>query len=350
MKYDVGIIGGGPAGGVAALVLARAGYSVALMDDADGNALKVGDSLPGAARRILGDLDLLHLLEWGPHLTSHGTLAGWGEADLGSMDFIRDPYGPGMHLDRARFDADLREAAIKEGVEHLPIRIHQIGGEAGNWYLQSRWQELEARYLVDASGRRAFVARALGVKRTQDEGLIALCSWYRAAEQDRDLRSLVESASKGWWYTARLPHEMRIAIYHVHPDIAPAVFKEPGIWMKALEETKHVSSLIEQSRHILGPRACDARGAYLEQAQGKGWLAVGDAALAFDPLSSQGIFNALYTGMRGGQAVIKALEGDPEPQKHYQHRIEKIRGAYRKHVNLYYAMEGRQGEGVWTRG
>jgi flavin-dependent dehydrogenase len=66
--WDVLIAGAGPAGAVAARVLARAGRRVLLIDDSRPDLPKVGESLPGAARPILQNLDALTVLESGSHL------------------------------------------------------------------------------------------------------------------------------------------------------------------------------------------------------------------------------------------------------------------------------------------
>src|SRR5262249_20763355 len=76
-----------------------------------------------------------------------------------------------------------------------------------------------------------------------------------------------------------------------------------------LRATRHVRALV-LGLPAIGPlRSTDASGGRLDQVVGAGWIAVGDAALSFDPISAQGIFNALYTGMKAGQAVDAALDG-----------------------------------------
>ena len=73
--WDVVVAGAGPAGAVAARVLARAGRRTLLVDDVEPGGRKVGESLPGAARPLLLDLDLLALVEGGPLLSSYGKVS-----------------------------------------------------------------------------------------------------------------------------------------------------------------------------------------------------------------------------------------------------------------------------------
>ena len=79
------------------------------------------------------------------------------------------------------------------------------------------------------------------------------------------------------------------------------------------------------------------------------WLAAGDAALAFDPLSSQGLFNALYTGLAGAEAADRHLAGDPDALPGYAASVATIHDAYRRHLTAWYEGELRFGEHLFWR-
>ena len=84
-----------------------------------------------------------------------------------------------------------------------------------------------------------------------------------------------------------------------------------------------------------------AHSATLEPCAGDGFLAAGDAALAFDPLSSQGLLNALFTGLAAAEAADSHLRGDAEALPRYRETISGIAAAYRRHLSTFYAMEQR---------
>jgi 2-polyprenyl-6-methoxyphenol hydroxylase-like FAD-dependent oxidoreductase len=102
--WDVVVAGAGPAGALAAFVLAKAGYQALLIDEIQEDTHKVGESLPGAARQILQSLGLLTTLESGSHLPCYGNVSAWGSEQMIANDFISDPRGLGWHLDRVQFD------------------------------------------------------------------------------------------------------------------------------------------------------------------------------------------------------------------------------------------------------
>ncbi len=88
-------------------------------------------------------------------------------------------------------------------------------------------------------------------------------------------------------------------------------------------------------------QGADASSTELDHAGGEGWLAVGDAAMAFDPLSSKGIANALYTGVRAA-GVIRACErGDADAVGGYARHLREIHRVYRGQCRGFYAVEWR---------
>ena len=88
------------------------------------------------------------------------------------------------------------------------------------------------------------------------------------------------------------------------------------------------------------PRGAAAHSARLEHFHGAGWLAVGDAALAFDPLSSQGLLTALFTGMEAGNALHAHLSGDADAVGRYGLRLATIYEAYLRNLAAYLLVRG----------
>jgi len=348
-EAEVIVVGAGPAGAVTALVLARAGRRVLLIGTPP-RRRRIGEALVGAARPLLRELELLSTVEAGPHLPCYGNTASWGSAVPVATDFIYDPNGPGWHLDRPRFDEDLRQAAVNAGANWQIGRAGAVRRLDRGWLLNVGRTRVKTQWLVDATGRGATVARRLGAKLVQDQRLTALYGWCRTSSSDRDGRSLVEAVEDGWWYTAKLPGGVRVAALHVGADQLEDVALIPTFWAEQLAKTVHVRPLIMDQEMVAAPRATEASGARLSSWSGDGWVATGDAALAFDPLSSQGIFNSIYTGMRAGQAVAAALDGDAAELAHYATRLEQIRSAYIRQHQFNYHQERRWAASPFWRG
>ena len=111
MLWDAVIAGSGPAGAVAAYVLAQSGKQVLLVDRIDSSRHKVGEELPGAATRLLRSLHLHPPELSGVHTKIVGSLSSWETNALVVTDALHNPDGPSWRLDRLRSDDDLREAA-----------------------------------------------------------------------------------------------------------------------------------------------------------------------------------------------------------------------------------------------
>ena len=351
---DVAVIGAGPAGAVAAHWLARAGRSVTLIDPAklpagpDSSARKkVGESLPGAARPLLRHLGLLSLVENHPqHTPAYGNCSSWGSSELQFMDFIQDVNGLGWHLDRAVFDQDLRFAAKIAGAD-LKFDKVDIEATADGWLLRIPNQVLFCRWLIDATGRAAIVARNHGSRRIKDDRLMAVYTWIPS--NNPDSRTLIEACSLGWWYTSQLADSSRIVSFHTENLLAGELLKTPSLWWQILEQTQHLKSLVKNVSAPIHLHCREAGGARLDRFVGERWLATGDAALSFDPLSSQGIFNAIYTGMKAAQSVNDSLNGKKDALAEYTSRLESIRSAYLSHQFRYYDSERRWPESMFWK-
>ena len=340
--WDVAVIGAGPAGAVTAYTLARLGRSVLLVDDAAPVRRRVGESLPGAVGPLLADLALLHLLTEGPHHRSPGHQVMWGSSTPAAVDLIADPNGLGWHLDRARLDRDLCAAAIQAGAHPCREQLSQLSrSSGGGWLLQLSESTAAAQLVIDATGRRAFVARQLGVTRVRDDALVALIGWLAPQAEDREARTLLEAVREGWWYSARLPDGSRVAVLHTDADEAAAILRQRGAWQQRLADTALLGPQLAHHALLAPVRGTEACGARLSALGGLGWLAVGDAVLSFEPLSGQGLFHAIYTGMRGAQAADAALDGSPGLGQRYGKILTDVRRRYLAHRLLYYRQERR---------
>lgn len=353
------VAGGGPAGAAAALVLARAGRRVLLADSSAADAFRVGESLPPAACPLLRDLGVLDRVRTDGHLPSFGNLSAWGSDLLQEHDHIFDPHGHGWHLDRARFDAALRDTARDAGAEVLEnVEIRGAERADSNWRVGLRagaaTHEVETAWLLDATGRRATLARRHGAMRHQDDRLVAFYARFRSAiGGDDDARTMIESAPNGWWYTALLPSGERVVARLTDADLADraALLSSEGFAAR-LRESSHIGALLSGRGYVLQgrPSGTGAETARLDRFAGDGWVAVGDAALSFDPLSSQGMLTALYTGLRAGQALDRALVGDSAGIADYVSRLEQVYATYLRNRQIFYAAEPRwSGHPFWQR-
>jgi flavin-dependent dehydrogenase len=356
-EVDVLIVGAGPAGAVTAINLAPF-RSVLLIERRAEIAPRIGESLVPAARRLFADMGLLQSFLVEKHEPWYGNLFLWGNAQSEERDFLRDPDGPGWHLDRPSFEQWLRETAKDRGAQLLsPATLVGLARDDDRWQVLLKTANgpmtVKSRVIVDAGGRAAPVARKLGHSPRVDSNLV--CFWmsgHDSADGGRGL-SYVEAVKDGWWYTAPVPRGRRVLAFHTDADLSSnhRARTRNGI-LEQLAETKELARLLHRTGFL--PQAevevASAHSGTLEPVAGKGWLAVGDAALSFDPLSSQGLFNALFTGLMVAESAHNYLEGDQFAVSEYQQTIRNISAAYRQSLASFYAAETRWPEApFWHR-
>ena len=329
-RVDVLIVGSGPAGSAAALGLTRAGYSVTVLERSRFDLFRIGESLPPNVRPLLIELGLWDRFLADGHKESPGIALAWGQPELYENDFIVNPYGPGWHVDRNRFDTMLARAASASGGEVLkgarPTSCKRIDSQF--WLIEAvvdgtPWT-LESILLIDATGRSPSPARHSGSHRIAHDRLLGLVSFLppSRAEESRDRRTLVEALERGWWYMAPLPDDRRIAVFFTDADLLPK--GRSGLvefWWDQVRHAPHLLARIEPETGAPKPRVVSACSTRLQDVVSPGWLAVGDAAAAFDPLSSRGIMWALESGLAAARAIDADCRGDRQALEGYEHWV-----------------------------
>ncbi len=357
-EFDITIIGAGPAGAALALTLAPR-HRVMMVDRVAEPGRRIGESLIPAARRLLRDMRILDAHEACGHPAYLGNHSHWGEGRAQTTDFLRDPDGSGWHLNRAAFERFLRSAAAHRGAGIMaPARMVELDRSSVGWDLSIRSKDEEIRFhsrlLVDATGRAATVAKRLGAGR---ENIDRLASHWLAGHVDHPDRghpgfSIVESAADGWWYSAPLASGERVLAFHTDADIVASIPRDAAGFLDRARRLRNIGRILGEAGFSPTRRVSTtaANSARLSRVAGDGWLAIGDAALSFDPIASRGLFNALYTAWSGAMACHDALTGRQPDFQAYAEDLETVWAVYLRHLSVVYGAETRwPGEPFWGR-
>lgn len=359
---DVLVMGGGVAGSATAIALARSGCSVTLIEPLNCTSQGVGEALPPETRPVLARLGLWDRFRSDGHLTSFGTQACWGGSDPYENNFLFSPYGSGWCLDRAKFNAMMFESARAAGARTLrPANILLPELRCGTWHLDMSCADgapgLRARFLVDATGRRASIARAQGARSIVCDRLLAIVGRYGRSSQRSQSRGaqshcpvLIEAVENGWWYSASIPGEELAVAYLTDSDQLPHDRGRFAFWPRLMAEAPHTWDRV-RNRTVSGQLfAISAHTSCLEHTCGPTWLAVGDAAASLDPLSSHGIHKSLLSGVMAAQVIQRRLSGDQESLREYTHRTHALFTRYLQKRMWYYERERRWPQSkFWAR-
>jgi flavin-dependent dehydrogenase len=370
--FDVAVAGGGPAGAATARRLALKGWRVLLLERSQFAKPRIGESLTPAVQRELCDLgvwdDFLALQP----LPSWGTASIWGEAAPQSHSHVFNPYGCGWHVNRSAFDQMLARMAASAGAyfcEGSTLRRSEYRG--GLWQLQVTAQSsadgakigtMRARVLVDATGRSAHVARAIGAERIPFDHLMGIAMRWSGVGTSELGHLLVESAPLGWWYTAPLPavggqncHAM-IAMLMTDADLCRGYrLNEAGHWQRALALAQATKARLGSAIATSGIEVHYAHSHRLRRpagAESSPWLAVGDAAFSVDPVSGSGVLRALGAARSAAHAVNELLvrpASCPEVLSTYEHERDQECTAHLLERAKFYAAEQRFETPFWQR-
>jgi flavin-dependent dehydrogenase len=358
LELDAAILGGGPAGAATGLALTRRGYSVAILERSNYHHTRIGETLPPAVQPLLARLGVWNQFLAEKHSPSFGIRSAWGQDDLYDNDFIFNPYGSGWHVDRARLDLSLARWAEEAGARvYRSSRLLSYARTNSAWQIEiasdERRRRLRAKFLVDATGRASWIAGKQGASRITYDRLVGVtffCS-PRSPKSVTESSTLIEARDEGWWYSAPLPDSRLVLAYMTDADLyARAQRQSSNYWQEQLQATTHTKSRAKNYDVTAGPYVMPANSSRLDQIAGACWLAAGDAAAAFDPLSGQGICRALQSGIRAAQAIGEHLAGNGQASEQYGLEIEQIFSNYMTRRTDYYLREKRWPNAVfWQR-
>ncbi|MFD7659272.1 tryptophan 7-halogenase [Actinosynnema sp. NPDC059797] len=358
------VLGGGPAGCATAIALRRSGTGTVIVAESGAYGTdRIGETVPPDTRRLFTRLGLLDAFELEGHEPSYGSRSSWGSDGLGHNDFAFDPNGPGFHLDRRRFNAFLARCAgeagahVITGARYRSVRPHgresAEGGHVVEFDIGGRIRRVKASFVVDATGSTARFARDLGARRLVHDRFFCATGYFHLRDGAGFAPlTMLEAVPDGWWYAARLPdRRIAAALACDGDDLRTAALHESGSWLRRLSRTAFLAPALAESFYLPGSlKVCPVPCSVLDRPAGPHWLAAGDAASCFDPLSGQGIHKALSNGLQAADTIRAHLRGDRTAVERYAEGIRRSFDSFLGRRELFYGWERRWPEAAfWVR-
>ncbi|OAB78796.1 tryptophan 7-halogenase [Cochleicola gelatinilyticus] len=350
--HKIIIVGAGPAGCACAISLLSEGFKVLLIDNSKEGKFKIGESIPPYMNFLLKKLGVYQSFLKEQHEPCFGSCSYWGGPLRGYNDTVLSPYGHGWHLDRATFDNSLQKEATKRGAtilrdtrflssENLPSG-HRI-------FMKTETNKIEfidADFVVDASGSNAVFASSQKSRKIKGQELICLgMRFERTIEKEISKLTFLESVPEGWWYAARIPgNELLVTLYTLPEIVRELKLNEIPNWITLATKAPNISKLIAEMK----PKDTKIGGFTtksfcLNKVVGNQWLAIGDAATTYDPITAQGITKAVTQGIRASEVITQHFMGSKIALKSFEDEIQKQYNDYKKARTYFYSLEQR-----WT--
>ena len=328
-RADVVVVGGGPAavaGGEHAAPRRRRRGRRRRRRPAPARP-SFGQSAPPGTDRLVRDLIGPDAFDPTAHLRSLGNRSAWGTDELVLTDFMFNPFGTGWHLDRAAFDRRLLDVLAGVGRRRAARpRRRRRATHPGAIGSSRSTAPTGPRTIARAScATRRGVAQRSRARTARPRTRSTTSSRSRAVVERsrRRRRPHVDGGSRADRVVVHRARR-RVAVVRscTSPTPTSSIARSHGVGRRLrLRCAPPIMSPRSRRRRARAdasstPVVFAAGSRRLSSVVGDGWIAAGDAAVTFDPLSSQGILTALLTGREAGTTVARMLEpGTPTSRR-----------------------------------
>jgi flavin-dependent dehydrogenase len=351
-SYDVIVAGGGPGGSTVAGRLAQAGHRVLLLERALFPRFQLGESLLPMTLDVLDALGVTGKLD-AQLIRKHGAWFVDGlTGETVCFKFaaaLRAGRPHAFHGPRAEIDQILLDHAGSLGVEvrqGWQVKRLKMDGTRAVGVLASAKDgpllEIEARMVVDATGRAALCSRAPAA-RTKTPGLEQTLAIYAhfdgcermAPEDEGDIRIVL--VPDGWFWVIPFRGERTSVGVVLKPSAVAGGADLDGLLRQLCEASPPMRKVMSGARQVFPARAAADFSYRVHRLCGDGWLAVGDAAGFIDPLFSTGFHLAVKGADLAASAIASALrEGDVSRERFVDYE-QQIKGACATYVGVVQA-------------
>ena len=327
VRYDVVVVGGGPAGSTAATMLASQGLDVLLLERERFPREHVGESMLPASIPVLQELGVLGDMEEAGFLPKYGATMVWGKDETPWSWYFEETntrYPHSYQVWRPQFDQILLDNSRRHGVDvreghRVTEVVFDCGRAAGVRYQDEDGvsQEMDAGFVVDASGQGGVLAARLGLRQWDSFFQnLAVYGYYTGAKRlpGRDETNIfIEAHPRGWLWN--------IPLHTGWTSVGAVVDSESGqegvgklglrqFLQSQLAAAPHMNEMLEDATLVSGPFIVKDWSYVCERTVGDGYILAGDAACFVDPLFSSGVHLALMSGVLAA-AYVTTVSKDP---------------------------------------
>ncbi|GLU48213.1 NAD(P)/FAD-dependent oxidoreductase [Nocardiopsis ansamitocini] len=374
--FDIGVIGGGPAGSTMASYLAKAGLSCALFESELFPRPHVGESLIPATTPVLEEIGALEKVDSAGFPRKYG--AAWtsaAAAQIPTMGFElshgfraadvmfneRDQSGVKQdytyHVDRGAFDllllqhAESLGAKVFSGVRVTRVDVTRPAPEIV-FAMGRREQTVRVKMVVDASGRSTLLGRQLKLKvADQVFNQYAIHTWFEGLDrsalavgdkqQDYIFIHFLPITDTWVWQIPITSTVTSVGVVTQKKHFTDAKQQWEKFFWECMESRPELAAALKDSKRV---RPFKPEGDYsysMKQICGDRWLMVGDSARFVDPIFSSGVSVAMNSSRIASHDIVAAAEhGDfTKPSfSAYETKLRRAVNNWYEFIAIYYRL------------
>ncbi|MEA2709078.1 MAG: hypothetical protein QOF78_1679 [Phycisphaerales bacterium] len=339
-RYDVIIIGAGPGGSTSALLLARQGFKVVVLEKAKFPRFHIGESILPQNFPLVQELGLEDALFRLPHLKKYGAEFGMGDdpkTTRFNFDSALIPGSNTFNIERAHFDKMLMDEACIAGAEireetgvksiakltHGDCSVIIDGGET-----------LWSKIILDASGHGTVIGRHLGLRKpVADTNLhkVAYLEHFDHVERlpgNEDGHPSIIMTTEGWFWLIGLNEKTTSIGFVTHPDFIKRVNIPANRMLQwAIARCPVVR---HRMRDAIGPATNQVLADFSYTCKpfaGDGYFMVGDAGCFLDPIFSTGVTLAMKGAREAARHTAALLKNETTPARAQREYIRFVTGS-----------------------
>lgn len=358
-KYDVIVMGGGPAGSSVAGMLAREGRQVILFEKEIFPRHHIGESLMTDTYWTFRRLGLLEKLRESPFVRKYSVQfanpAGKESRPFYFFEAVHHESAVTWQVTRAQFDHLLINHAAEQGaVVHQGVLVKQVlfeGDRAVGVEVQMQdgtREKFYANVVVDATGQMAMLSNKFRW-RVRDPKLkkAVLYSYFKGAHREPDLNggaTLVlrtEAGSGGWFWYIPLENDITSVGIVANPDY---LLKGRGqdlakIFQEEIDKCEPCRKRVAEGTRVDKIYSILDYSYRSKHNAGNGFIIIGDAYGFLDPIYSSGVLLALKMAELAADAIHDAFNHDDFSAARlgqYQQKLDRGIESMRKLVYAFY--------------
>jgi len=350
-KFDVVIIGAGPAGTVAAAKLLKEGKTVLILEKIQFPRFVIGESLLPQCMNYLDELDLLDCIEEQKFQVKTG-VCFYHEDEV--CDFLfNNQFSDGWHytwqVKRANFDYALALEVEKRGaIVHYQAEVTNVVTSSTVQQVtfshpELGIQEIECQFVLDASGYGRVLPRMFDIEvpvPTPPRGAIFahVQDINRSEKAGRNIFVHSFNENTAWiWSIPFSDGTTSVGIVGNADFIEECSENNAALFNRLLGEFPGLNGRYANVPKLFEPKVILNYAVSVKQLFGEGYALCGNSTEFLDPIFSSGVTFAISSGYKSADLVVKQLNGETvDWLNDYEKVMKKGIDVFRSYVNAWY--------------